>query len=81
MPFWKSARPHWLLALGALVFALLAAAAPARAEGITPLVAKIESGDDGYRLDAEFDHEGCAAEEGAQIGKLRGQHGALKEAR
>jgi hypothetical protein len=55
MPFWKSARPHWLLALGALVLALFAAAAPARAEGITPVVVKIESGDDGYRLDAEFD--------------------------
>ena len=55
MPFWKSARPHWLLALGALVLALFAAAGPARAEGITPVVVKIESGDDGYRLDAEFD--------------------------
>lgn len=55
MPFSKSARPQWLLALGALVLALLAFAPPAQAEGIVPVVAKIESGDDGYRLDAEFD--------------------------
>ena len=57
MPFSKSARPRWLLALGAFVFALVAAAAavPAKAEGISPVVAKVESGEDGYRLDAEFD--------------------------
>jgi hypothetical protein len=41
--------------LGAFVLALLAYAPHARAEGIVPVVAKVESGDDGYRLDAEFD--------------------------
>jgi hypothetical protein len=57
MPFSKSARPNWLLALGAFAFALfIATGAPsASAEGISPVVAKIESGEDGYRLDAEFD--------------------------
>ena len=57
MPFWKSARPQWLLALGALVFALgaMGIASPARAEGILPVEAKVEATEDGYRLDAQFD--------------------------
>ena len=57
MPFSKSARPHGLLALSTIVLmvVLVAFVAPARAEGITPVVAKIESGEDSYRLDAEFD--------------------------
>lgn len=57
MPFSKSASAHWRLALGALLAAILAliATAPAQAEGITPVRAQVESGPDGYRLDAEFD--------------------------
>ena len=56
-PFSKNASAPWRLALGALLFAIhaLVAAAPAQAEGITPVRAVIESGSDGYRLDAEFD--------------------------
>jgi hypothetical protein len=33
----------------------IAAAVPAKAEGISPVAAKVESSEDGYRLDAEFD--------------------------
>lgn len=57
MPFLKSASAPWRLALGALLFAIhaLVIAAPAHAEGITTVGAKVESGEDGYRLDAEFD--------------------------
>jgi hypothetical protein len=57
MPFSKSASAPWRLALGALLLAILAlvAAVPAQAEGITPVRAQVESGPDGYRLDAEFD--------------------------
>jgi hypothetical protein len=57
MPFSKSADAAWRLALGMLLVAIagLVAPAPARADGITPVSAKVESGPDGYRLDAEFD--------------------------
>jgi hypothetical protein len=57
MPSSKSARAPWRLALGALTLAFLAflAAAPAHAEGITPVLAKVEAAEDGYRLDAQFD--------------------------
>ena len=57
MPFSKSARAPWRLLLGALLLAIqaLLVAAPAHAEGITPLRAKVESGPGGYYLDAEFD--------------------------
>ncbi len=57
MPFSKSARAPWRLLLGALLLAIqaLLVAAPAQAEGITPVRAKVESGVDGYYLDAEFD--------------------------
>ena len=57
MPFSKNASALLRLALGVLLFAVHAviAAAPAYAEGITPVSAAVESGPDGYRLDAEFD--------------------------
>ncbi|HQW37136.1 MAG TPA: DUF4390 domain-containing protein [Usitatibacteraceae bacterium] len=42
-------------AMGALVLASLALAAPARAEGIEPVRARVEATPDGYRLDAQFD--------------------------
>lgn len=56
-PHSKSARPAWPRALGALLLALAAflGAAPAAAEGIVPVSARVESTEDGYRLDAEFD--------------------------
>lgn len=56
-PFSKSASAPWRLALGTLLLAIgaLVAMAPAHAEGITPVRAAVESGPDGYRLDAEFD--------------------------
>ena len=54
-PTRKALGRAWLLALGAFVLALLVVAAPAKAEGISPVVAKVEAGEDGYRLDAEFD--------------------------
>jgi hypothetical protein len=56
-PFSKSASAPWRLAWGALLLAIhgLLLASPALAEGITPVQAKIESGVDGYRLDAQFD--------------------------
>lgn len=57
MPFSKSVSAPWRLALGTLllVAGALLVAPGARAEGITPVSAKVESGLDGYRLDAEFD--------------------------
>ncbi|MGE0357125.1 MAG: DUF4390 domain-containing protein [Burkholderiales bacterium] len=57
MPSSKSASAPWRLALGALLFAIVASwvAMPAKAEGIAPVFAKVESGADGYHLDAEFD--------------------------
>lgn len=53
----KSASAAWRVALGALLLAIHALVAPqlALAEGITPVSAKVGSGPDGYRLDAEFD--------------------------
>ena len=56
-PHLKSARPAWPRALGALLLALAAllGAAPAAAEGIVPVSARVESTEHGYRLDAEFD--------------------------
>jgi Domain of unknown function (DUF4390) len=57
MPFSKSARAPWRLLLGVVLFAIqaLLVAAPTHAEGIDPVRAKVESGPDGYYLDAEFD--------------------------
>jgi Domain of unknown function (DUF4390) len=57
MPFSKSARAPWRLLVGALLLAIhaLLVAAPVHAEGITPVRAIVESGPDGYYLDAEFD--------------------------
>ena len=57
MHFSKSASAALRLALGAVLVAIcaIAGAQPARAEGITPVFAKVVAGDDGYRLDAEFD--------------------------
>jgi hypothetical protein len=57
MHFSKSASAALRHALGAVLVAIfaIAGAAPARAEGITPVFAKVVAGDDGYRLDAEFD--------------------------
>ena len=53
----KSASAAWRFALGALLLAIhaLVAPQPALAEGIRPVSAKVGSGPDGYRLDAEFD--------------------------
>lgn len=57
MPFSRSASAALRLALVALLaaFVALGAATAAQAEGITPVSAKVESGADGYRLDAQFD--------------------------
>lgn len=57
MPYSRSDRPRGLLALAALALALVALVrpAPAAAEGIVPVSAKVEAAEDGYRLDAEFD--------------------------
>lgn len=56
-PCSRNASAPWRRALGALLFAIgaVAMSVPAVAEGITPVRAKVEAGDDGYRLDAEFD--------------------------
>lgn len=56
-PCSKSASAPWRLVLGALLLAwcALLAAGPANADGINPVFAKVESGPDGYHLDAEFD--------------------------
>jgi len=57
MPCWKSAKPSWRRALGALLLAFVAllGALPAGAEGISARSARVEATEDGYRLDAEFD--------------------------
>lgn len=55
-PCSKSASAPLRLALGAFAFAFFAllAGAPANAEGISPVFAKVEMGEDGFHLDAEF---------------------------
>ncbi len=55
-PFFRSIRQNGRHAVGALLATILTlVSVAANAEGITTRYAKVESSDEGYRVDAEFD--------------------------